>query len=124
VARPVDASGNFTWGPRLDADIVPGFRSWALVSVDAVWQPAGRFAVELQPGARFTTVSYAALEPHVASSAFAGRASLVFDDRVFVTWSYNDYGDEREHVSVGYRMALGGGRARSHDEMPNRSMRE
>ncbi|MBI2213273.1 MAG: hypothetical protein HYU52_06470 [Acidobacteria bacterium] len=21
--------------------------------------------------------------------------------------SYNDYGDEREHVSIGYRMALG-----------------
>ncbi|MFA6958092.1 MAG: hypothetical protein WC538_19665 [Thermoanaerobaculia bacterium] len=115
ATRPVDSNGSFTWGPSFDADVVPGFRSWLLVTVDAVWQPRGRFAVELQPGARFTSVSYDALEPHVASSALAGRASVVFDDRIFVTWSYNDYGDEREHVSIGYRVPLGGRTRELHD---------
>jgi hypothetical protein len=108
TTRTVDANGSFTWGPRLDVDVTPGFRSWALVAVDAVWRPADSVAVELEAGGRFTSVSYAALQPHIASSAPAGKTSLVFDDRVYLSWSYNDYGDEREHVSVGYRMQLGG----------------
>jgi hypothetical protein len=113
ASRRLDDTGQFTWGPRLDVDVVPGLRSWALIGAEAAWQPASRFVVELQAGGRFTDVSYAALEPHLATSAFAGRASVVFDERFFVTWSYNDYGDEREHLSVGYLLPLGGGRLRS-----------
>lgn len=107
AAHAIDSNGRFTWGPRLDVDVVPGFRSWALVSAEAAWRPASRFTVELQAGGRFTDVSYDALEPHLATSAPAGRMSVVFEDRIFVSWSYNDHGDEREHVSVGYRLALG-----------------
>jgi len=108
AARSFDAEGRLTWGARVDVDVAPGLRSWALVAVEGRWQASQRVAIEAQGGGRFANVSYAALEPHIATSAPAGRVSVVFDDRIYVIWSYNDYGDEREHVSVGYRVPLGG----------------
>jgi hypothetical protein len=94
------------WGPRVELELVPGLRSFALLAAEATWSPAERLAVELAAGGRFTDASYAPLERHLAGAAPAARLGLVYDRRYFLSWSYNDYGDEREHLSAGVRVAL------------------
>lgn len=42
------------------------------------------------------------LDRHLAPLAPIARIGVVFQDRLFVSWTYNDYGDEREHLSVGH----------------------
>ncbi len=98
----------FTAGPRLQADIVPGLRSWALVAADATWHAGADIAIEALVGDRFTHASYAPLRPHLPASSIAWQVGVLFAERVFISWSYDDYGDRREHVTAGYRVPLGG----------------
>jgi hypothetical protein len=109
ASRPGAGGSRFAWGPRLELDVVPGLRSWALLAAAATWQPDALFALELQLGGRFTHASYPALEPHIAGSAPAARIGVSLGPHLFFSWSYNDYGDAREHVSAGFRFAVGGG---------------
>ncbi len=97
LAGPLEA------GPRVEIDAIPGLRSHAVVAAQARWRPKPYLAVDLLAGARFTEASWAPLEPHLASSAPIARLGVVLDDRFTLTWSYNDYGDEREHLTVAYR---------------------
>lgn len=91
-------------GPRLEAASVPGFRSNAVLAAQARWQVAGNVAVHTLLGGQSTHSSFAPLEDHLASFAPIARLGLVLRDLVFVSWSYNDYGNEREHLSLGVRL--------------------
>ena len=101
------------WGPRIEADFAPGLRSWIVLGATAAWQPGPRIAVEAMAGVRFTRADYAPLEPHLAEVAPAAEIGVVLGERFFLSWSYGDYGEKREHLSAGYRLALGGGAGRS-----------
>ena len=110
--RRFAAGAHSDWGPRLEADLVPGLRSWALVAAAASWRPSPRFALEASAGVRLTHASYAPLRPHLEPVVPAARIGLLFGERLFVSWSYGDYGEKREHLSAGYRLALDAGAAR------------
>ncbi len=101
-------------GPRLEADSVPGLRTLALAGAQARWQLRAGVALHLLLGARWSHASFGPLEPHLDGLAAAARVGVVLRDRIFITWSSNDYGDQREHWSVGYRLTpLGAGGRRA-----------
>lgn len=106
--RLMVAGQRLTWGPRVEVDLVPGLRSWALIAVEATWRPSSGIVVELLAGGRFTEASLPELEPHLARNAAAGRVGILLGRRFFLSWSYNEYGDTREHLSAGFRLAVGG----------------
>ncbi len=105
--RPAAFGRTLTFGPRIDVDAVPGLRSWALVAAEAVWHPAAGFTVEALAGDRITRASYAPLVQHLAADAPAANRGFVLARHVSVSWSYNDFGDKREHVTAGYRLPVG-----------------
>lgn len=107
--RRLAGSERSDWGPRLEVDLVPGLRSWLLLGGAAAWRPASGIELEARAGARFTRASYTPLAEHLETLVPAVELGVVIDRRFFVSWSYGDYGERREHLSAGYRMALPGG---------------
>ena len=107
VSRSFAVGRRFELGPRVEGELVPGVKSHATVAVEARWRPTRRTAVELTAGERFTHASYAPLRSHLAARASVARVSLVWLERIYVSWSYNDYGARREHLSAGWRVPLG-----------------
>jgi hypothetical protein len=101
--RPYALSDSLAAGPRVEADSVPGLRSYAVLGGQARWQPGARVAVALLVGERFTHAADPALARHLAASAPLARVGVDFG-RITLAWSYNDYGDEREHLTLGYRV--------------------
>jgi hypothetical protein len=108
----LDAEGSFhlthslAAGPRFEIDSAPGFRSDAIVGAQFRWQATGMLALETLAGAHFSRTSLPVLEPHLAPVAPIVRIAVAVGG-VVLSWSYNDYGDRREHLSVGYRIELG-----------------
>lgn len=91
-------------GPRIEAAAVPGLHSHAIVAGQLAWQANRWLDVELLAGHRFTDTDHEALEGRLASEAPIGVVSVVLVQRLEVTWSFNKLGDEREHLTVGYRV--------------------
>jgi hypothetical protein len=106
--RPFAVGHGLTVGPRVELDAVPGLRSFALAGAEVLWQPSDRFAVQVLAGGRYTETSFGPLEPHLADFAPVARLELALAERVYLAWAYNDYGDEREHLTIGYRLGRGG----------------
>lgn len=94
-------------GPRIEAESLPGFRSHAVMGAQAHWRARARLAVHLFAGARWSGASLEPLDRHTATLAPVARLGVVFRDRYSVSWTYNDHGVEREHVSFGIRLAGG-----------------
>lgn len=89
-------------GPRLEIESVPGFRSHAAVGAQGRWEAGDRVTVHFFAGGRWSDASPAVLDRHLAPLAPIARLGVVFGDGLVVSWTYNDYGDEREHLSVGF----------------------
>jgi hypothetical protein len=96
-------------GPRFELDSAPGLRSHAVLAAQARWQPKAPVAIEVLVGGRFSHASFTPLEPHLAARAPTARLDVVWRDRISLSWAYNDYGDEREHLSVGFHVVPGRG---------------
>jgi len=94
-------------GPRLEADSIPGFRSHAVLGAQARWRSGAGITLHLFAGGRWSRESLALLDRHTTSWAPLARVGVVVAERIFVSWTYNEYGDEREHLSVGLRIAGG-----------------
>jgi hypothetical protein len=94
-------------GPRLEAESIPGFRSHAALGAQARWHGGAGIVLHLFAGGRWSRESLALLDRHTTSLAPLARLGVVVADRIFVSWTYNEYGDEREHLSVGLRIAGG-----------------
>jgi hypothetical protein len=95
--------------PRFVAELVPGVDARALAGVTVRWRPSPRLGVEALVGGRWARALLPALEPHLTALAPAASLGVVLFDRLFVSWAYNEFGDEREHLSAGWRMGLSGG---------------
>jgi hypothetical protein len=109
--RPVEVADSLTVAPRVELEWIPGLRSHAVVAAQAVWRPAAWLTVAALAGARVSDADYAPLEPHTLPFAEVARLGFVAFERVFVSWSKNDHGDGRSHLSLGYRftrLQLGG----------------
>lgn len=96
--------GRLAVGPRIEVDLVPGLHSHAVAAGQLEWQAQRHVAVELLAGHRFTDADYEVLERRLASDAAIGRVSLILFRRLDLTWSYNERGDERQHLTLGYRV--------------------
>jgi hypothetical protein len=108
--------GGFDVGPRLELELIPGFRSHAVVAAQVRWEPASQLFVQAVVGARASSAQFVPLEPHIAPLAPIVRLEVGYGSHGFLAWSHNEYGDEREHLHVGYRVRAslnGAGRARS-----------
>jgi hypothetical protein len=93
-------------GPHVEAEWILGLRSHAVLGVQGRWSHAGtRLEVDGFVGSRFTSAEFAPLEPHLAGTAAIARLTVSVRERLFVAWSYNDFGDERPHLHLGYRFA-------------------
>ncbi|HVS16491.1 MAG TPA: hypothetical protein VMV46_21455 [Thermoanaerobaculia bacterium] len=91
-------------GPRLELDAIPGLRSHAVLAAHADWRPHRALALHAVVGARFSDASHAALERHLQPSSAVVRVVVQLRETISLTWTYNDYGDGREHLTVGYRV--------------------
>ena len=91
-------------GPLLQVEAIPGLRSHAVLGAQAAWRPRRGVDLFLVAGARLDRASHPALERHVEATAPLARLGLVLWERVELTWTLNDYGDGREHLSLGYRV--------------------
>ena len=92
-----------TVGPRLEGYVAPGFRSHAVAGVQAHWQPRDFLAIEALAGARFSESSLSYLDRHLEEVEPVAELGFVIQERILVSWSYNDHGTAREHFSIGYR---------------------
>ncbi len=97
---------DFELGPRLEAQAVPGLRSHWLIAGQGRWRPAGALALDLLLGARFDEVSLSALVPHIPKQGAVARLAVILAESVVASWTYNEYGDEREHIGLSYRLPL------------------
>jgi hypothetical protein len=100
-------------GPHVEVDLVPGLHSHAVMAGQLEWQAARHVAVQLLAGHRFTKADDEALERRLATNDAIGRLSLILAQRFEITWSYNERGDGREHLTVGYRVPSGAWRRNS-----------
>ncbi len=107
--RPVGLRPGLELAPLVEIDSAPGFRSLGLAAVRADWKPTATVAVHAMLGARFADASYDPLAPHLARAASAARVGVTVAERYYLSWSYNDHGERRGHLTIGYR--LGGQRS-------------
>ena len=91
--RPFSVTAGFAVGPRFEVDAAPGLRSFALAGAQVLWQPSDRVVVQLLAGGRYSHASLEPLELHLSEWAPVARLGLTLYDRVFLAWTYNDYGD-------------------------------
>ena len=65
-----------------------------MLGVQGRWSHAGtRLEVDGFVGSRFTSAEFAPLEPHLAGTAAIARLTVSVRERLFVAWSYNDFGE-------------------------------
>ena len=115
VERPFPLGAAIDVSPRLEAETIPGFQSHAALGARVHWRTTARIAVEAFAGARWSDASLALLDRHLDRLAPIARVGVSFKNTLFVAWTYNDFGDRREHLSVGFRIAPAPHRATAGD---------
>jgi hypothetical protein len=103
VQRPLATTAVGDFAAIADADVTPGLKSVGFVGARAVLAPRAPVSVDVAAGARFAHASLESLEPHLERAAPAVRISILLRGSVYVSWSVNQFGDGREHLSAGYR---------------------
>ena len=103
--RPFAPTPGFEVAPGVEIDLVPGLRSHALLAVRAAWRPQPAFELQAMLGARFADADFAPLAAHLSRVGGAARLGIALDRRYLLHWSYNDHGDRRQHLTLGYRLA-------------------
>lgn len=99
---------NLTAGPYVEASTAPGFQSHAIAGIRTHWRPHPVARLQVLAGARFSHTAFDPLEPHVAGAAPVVEVGLTLHQRIVLSWSYNEYGTERQHLSLGYRIGPAG----------------
>ncbi|HKQ61553.1 MAG TPA: hypothetical protein VJS92_09675 [Candidatus Polarisedimenticolaceae bacterium] len=107
VKRSFRLAPRWSVGPVFQLSAVPGFQRHAVLAASSRWAPLRNLAFHTTIGGRLSRTSLALLQPHLAEAAPVARLAVVVRDRVVVAWGYNEFGDRREHVSLGYWTGLG-----------------
>jgi hypothetical protein len=105
--RPSWITRDVALGPRLEAFAAPGLRAHAVLAAQVAWRANRHLDVHVVAGVRGSHAWLDLLEPHTAGVAPLARVGVELYDRVQLTWTYNDFGDRREHVGIGYRFGFG-----------------
>lgn len=91
---------------RGELDATPGFRSSLQLALAAERPLAGDWVASGELGLRADHVEDDRLEEHVDGIAPAVRLGISYR-RFSATWSWNEYGTETGHVTLGYRLGVG-----------------
>jgi|JI10StandDraft_1071094.scaffolds.fasta_scaffold187425_2 hypothetical protein len=112
--RSWSPGGSFAVGPRLELEWVSDVRAHAIVAAVAAWRPHPLLALDLLAGGRWSDADLAALAPHIEPFGAVAELGVTVFERIRLAWSYNDHGDGRTHLALGYRFARwrGAGEAR------------
>lgn len=94
-------------GARVEAHAAPGFRNWVRAELFADHKLIGPLNVRAGLGARADTVDSSDLGDHIADLGLTWEATVSYKD-LFLRWSYNDYGTETRHVTLGLKIDVGG----------------
>jgi hypothetical protein len=105
--RLYELPGRIAIGPRFEVSLAPGLRSDAVIEAQALWRPVAGLAILVRGGGRRSHASLEPLKPHVAPLASVVGVALDIRDYVVLSWTYNEFGDKREHVSLGFRIPIG-----------------
>lgn len=103
--RSFAPGGTVAVGPRIELEWVSDIRAHAIVAAAVQWRPNAAFAVDLLAGGRWSDADLAVLAPHIRPFAAVAEVGVTVYDRIRLAWSYNDHGDGRTHLAVGYRFA-------------------
>lgn len=103
--RSWSPGGSLSVGPRVELEWVSDVRADAIVAATAQWRPLPSLAVDLLAGVRWSGADLAALQPHVVPFGAVVGLGVMLHERIRLAWSYNDHGDGRTHLAVGYRFA-------------------
>ncbi|MDY7096122.1 MAG: hypothetical protein SX243_24370 [Acidobacteriota bacterium] len=95
---------SWTWGPQAGVSATPGFRWNSLLGLRTFWQASDRVTVDATVGNRFAETEMELLEPQLEDSSLAAQVELGLPWGLFLEWSLNRYGTDREHISFGIRL--------------------
>lgn len=111
---------SWTWGPQAGVSATPGFRWNSLVGLRTFWRASDRVTVDATIGNRFAGTEMELLEPHLEDSSVAAQIEVGLPWGLFLDWTLNRYGTDREHVTFGIRLSreVFGGRASPEGEEP------
>lgn len=102
--RPQEVGPALTVGPWIDLFAGPGFGSYAVFGTRGAWQLNPTLRIRGMLGVRLAETSVEALDPHFADASATAELGITYRDRLFVSWTYNRFGTEQEHLSLGYRL--------------------
>lgn len=102
--------GNLSVLPKIELSSSFGFKSSAVVSVEAIWQPLPTFWLGVAVGGRYSDTAFAPLEPWIADTGPVTEISVGLPNNMVFSWNYNRFGTRFEHVSIDYRWTPGGRR--------------
>ncbi len=105
--RSFRSNRRLSLGPRVEAHTAPGLETHLILAGQTAWRARRSIVIETLAGARWTHASLDPLEPHLDTVAPVARVGIVVHETFFVFWSYNDHGDRREHVGLGFRSRFG-----------------
>jgi hypothetical protein len=103
VERSFRSGRAFTVGPRVELEWVSNLRAHAVVAAQALLDPLPNLELHLLAGGRWSDASLEALARHTKPFDAVVRIGVTAFERIVLAWSYNDHGDGRTHLSVGYR---------------------
>jgi hypothetical protein len=93
--------------------VTQGHKAHALAAAQASWHPRGPLSVAALVGARSSEASLDALERRMGGTDVQAELSLIYRDRIALSWSYNASGTRQEHLAIGYRIGTVPGFARA-----------
>lgn len=103
--RSWSPGGSFAVGPRVELEWVSDVRAHAIVAAAAAWRPHPLLTVDLLAGGRWSDADLALLAPHIEPFGAVVELGVTVYERIRLAWSYNDHGDGRTHLALGYRFA-------------------
>ena len=103
----------FAAGPYVEASAAPGLKSHVLAAAQASWDVHPDVTLSALVGARHSEAELAALEPRMGGTAAQAELTLVWRQRVALSWSYNASGTRQEHLAIGWRVGADRGFARA-----------
>ena len=113
VERPLPVAPAVELVPRFELESAPEFKTHLLIGLGAAVDLHRHLVATFFAGGRLSDTSYGPLRPWIAETAAAASAGVVIRDRFFVSWSFNRFGTERQHLHFGYKVRPGSAPRRS-----------
>ena len=97
---------NDVWsiGPQFGLSWTDDMRWNSVIGIRTQWCPQKKWSADIIVGARYSRTDIYLLEPHLKKQSLAAKVNLNTPSGIFIEWSLNRYGTERQHLAFGYRL--------------------